>query len=275
VQALKPQATIIVPLLAQRDEFLAVCLASAVKQTVPCEVLVVTSEQTPRSNLDVIHEFQDELPSLVVLRRQRPSFAAAINTGIEAAQALRVGLLFSDDWLDVRAVERCLAHDADIVSSDMAIYDETGTLELSLRKPRTQAVYNLIRSLEDRAIYLGHFLLFRRDLLLSIGGVDETIGNVGPDDFDMIWSLLEGDASAFIVEEKLYCCRDHSGPRLTLRPKEEQVRDLGKILDKHGVFGAKRERWIALHSRWFGRTLQEVVASDMISPPSETREVDC
>ena len=266
---MKAQAAIIVPILAQRDDFLAVCLASAVKQTVPCQILVVTSDQTPRSNLDVINQFQDEFPSFLVLRRQRPSFAAAINTGIEAARTPRVGLLFSDDWLDARAVEHCLAHDADIVSSDMAIYDETGTLELALRKPRTRAVYNQIRSLADRANYLGHFLLFRRDLLLSIGGVDETIGNVGPDDFDMIWTLLEADASIIIVEKKLYCCRDHSGARLTLRPNEEQVRDLEKILDKHGVFGAKRERWIALHSRWFGRTLQEVVASDMMSPPSE------
>ena len=264
---MRPHAAIIVPILAQRDDFLAVCLASAVKQTVPCEILVVTSDQTPRSNLDVILQFQDEFPNLFILRRQRPSFAAAINTGIEAAQAPRVSLLFSDDWLDVRAVERCLAQDADIVSSDMAFYDETGMLELALSKPKTGAAYNQLGSLGDRAAYLGHFLLFRRDVLLSIGGVDETIGNVGPDDFDMIWSLLEADASVIIVEEKLYCCRDHSGVRLTLRPKEDQVRDLEKILDKHGVLGAEREHSIAVHSRWFGRTLQEVVASNS-GPPS-------
>jgi hypothetical protein len=148
----------------------------------------------------------------------------------------------------------------------MAIYDETGMIELALRTPRTAAGYSQLRSLRDRATYLGHFLMFRRNTLLSIGGVDETIGNVGPDDFDMIWSLLETDASVMIVEEKLYCCRDHSGVRLTVRPKEDQVRDLEKILDKHGVFGAERENWIALHSRWFGRTLQEVVASDMVPP---------
>ena len=255
------QATIVVPVRAQRDDFLAVCLSSAVNQTVPCKILVVTSDQTPRSNLDLILQFQNKFPNVCVLRRQRPSFAAAINTGIEAAETSRVGLLLSDDWLHAWAVERCLAYDADIVSTDMAIYDEAGTHELALRKPRSKAAYDQLQSLEDRASYLEHFLMFRRDLLLSIGGVDETIGNVGPDDFDMIWSLLEVGASAAIVEEKLYCYRDHPGVRLTLRPKEDQVRDLEKILDKHGVFGAERERSITRHARWYGRTLQEVVAS--------------
>ena len=258
---MKARAAIIVPILAQRDDFLAVCLASAVGQTVPCEILVVTSDQTPSSNLGVILGFQNEFPNLTVLRRQRPSFAAAINTGIEAAQAPRVSLLFSDDWLDARAVERCLAYDADIVSSDMAVFDESGTRELSLSKPKTQAAYHELRSLEERASYIGHFLLLRRDKVLSIGGVDEKIGNVGPDDFDMIWTLLEADASVIVVEDKLYCCRDHTGVRLTLRSKADQVRDLEKILDKHGVFGADRDRSLRLHARWFGRTLQEVVAS--------------
>jgi glycosyltransferase involved in cell wall biosynthesis len=258
---LSHQAAIVVPVRAQRDDFLAHCLDSAVGQTASCQILVVTSDHTPRSNLDVIHDYQARFPNLVALPRQRPSFAAAINTGIEAAEAPRVGLLLSDDWLDASAVERCLTREADIVSTNMAIYEETGTQRLPLRTPRSQAGYDRLSDLQERAIYLSHFLLFRRDRLLSIGGVDETIGNVGPDDFDMIWSLLEVGASAAIVEEALYCYRDHTGERLTLRPSDDQVRDLEKVLDKHGVVGAERERSIARHSRWFGRTLQEVVAS--------------
>jgi len=177
-----------------------------------------------------------------------------------AANAPRVGLLFSDDWLDPSAVERCLRHDADIVSTNMTIYDATGTSRLALRKLRSNATYDTLTSLHERARYLGHFLLFRKDAVLSIGGVDEMIGNTGADDFDLIWSLLEVGASATIVEEELYCFRDHDGERLTLRPYAEQMRDLKKILDKHGLVGADREQVIARHAPWFGKTLQEVVA---------------
>jgi hypothetical protein len=244
---LNQQATIIVPLRSQRDDFLAACLDSAVRQTSRCQILVVTSEATPRSNLDVVSRFRDKSANVTALPRQRPSFAAAINTGIEAAQAPRVGLLLSDDWLNERAVERCLAADADIVSASMAIYDATGSKRLDLREPRSQAAYDRLESLHDRACYLGHFLLFRRDRLLSVGGVDETIGNVGPDDFDLIWSLLEVGASAAVVEEELYCYRDHPGERLTLRPKADQMSDIGKIFDKHRVFGEEDDR---AKARW-------------------------
>jgi glycosyltransferase involved in cell wall biosynthesis len=256
------QAAIIVPLRSQRDEFLAACLESAVKQTSACQILIVISPETPRSNLDLIARYQETFANVNVLPRQRPPFAAAINTGVEAASAPRVGFLLSDDWLHERVVERCLTVDADIVSTDMAIYDEAGSNRLGLRKPRSQAAYDRLRTLHDRACYLGHFLLFRRGPVMAIGGVDETIGNVGPDDFDLIWSLLEVGASAAIVEEALYCYRDHPGERLTLRPKADQVRDLEKIFDKHGIFGAERESLIMRHARWFGRTLQQVVASE-------------
>ena len=60
--------------------------------------------------------------------------------------------------------------------------------------------------------------------------------------------VINAGATADIVEERLYCYRDHSGIRLTLRPKEDQIRDLEKILDKHGVFGADRERSIERHA---------------------------
>src|SRR5262249_47671701 len=103
---LNHQATIIIPLRAQRDDFLAACLDSAVRQTSRCQILVVTSEATPRSNLDVVARFQETFANVTALPQLRPSFAAAINTGIGAAQASRVGLLLSDDWLSERAVER-------------------------------------------------------------------------------------------------------------------------------------------------------------------------
>lgn len=56
----------------------------------------------------------------------------------EAASGDRVGLLLSDDWLDQRAVELCLPHDADIVSSGNRVFDGDGrtVFEEVSRAPR-------------------------------------------------------------------------------------------------------------------------------------------
>src|SRR5262245_25311672 len=120
------QATIIVPLLRQRDEWLRQCLDSAVTQTVPCEVLVVVSEQTPPATLQVVSAIEPRSGSLTILEEEREGFPAAINTGIRAAACGRVGLLLSDDWLDPGAVEECLKYSADIVSAGHTAFDTDG-----------------------------------------------------------------------------------------------------------------------------------------------------
>src|ERR1017187_6280446 len=107
-------ATIVIPLLDQVDEWLAQCVRSALGQTVRCEVVVVLSPKTRRPNLDLLAALKSEFDNLRLLPREVLGFPGAINAGFEAASADRVGLLFSDDWLDQRAVELCLRHDADI-----------------------------------------------------------------------------------------------------------------------------------------------------------------
>ena len=72
-------ATIVIPLLRQRDEWLEASVRSALAQTIPCEVVVVTSPMTPPSNLAVLAGLADD--RLVVLAQRRPGFAAAMNTG--------------------------------------------------------------------------------------------------------------------------------------------------------------------------------------------------
>lgn len=90
--------------------------------------------------------------------------------------------------------------------------------------------------------------------------MDESIGVTGPDDYDLIWTMLEHGASVSIVEKSLYNYRDHEGERLTLRSREDQVRDLEKILDKHGVPDCEKKELIKKHSKWYGEPIYRVLA---------------
>lgn len=247
------QATVVIPVLNQKRSWLRQCVVSACTQTARVETIVVTSPLTRAAILRELRGLRPRYGSLRILPEARHGFAAALNTGIRAAAAARVGFLLSDDWLDSRAVEQCLGHTADIVSTGLrgVAADGVRVLEEVSRTPSLHE-FRSLPSLERQASYLQHFLLFRKRALEEVGGVDEQIGLTGPDDFDMIWTLLERGASVAIVAEQLYHYRDHTGERLSLRSVEAQVADLGKILDKHGVQGPERARIVAWHSAAFG-----------------------
>jgi GT2 family glycosyltransferase len=256
-------ATIIIPLKRQNDAWLDQCVRSAVAQTAPCEVIVVRSKETPPSNLQVLETLQGESKNLrVLIEKTAGSFPGALNLGIRSANAGRIGFLLSDDWLDAKAVAHCLPLSADIVCTGLTAYYEDGLRILEgASQTLTTAEYNSRRSLEAKAAYLQHLFVFRKQVLLDVGGLDETIGNFpGIDDYDLIWTLLEHEATVAIIEKRLYNYRDHPGERLTLANKEQSIRNLEKILRKHHASDSEIRLIVADHSRWFGRPIYEVLA---------------
>lgn len=256
----RPPATLILPLLRQDPAFLEVALRSALDQTVPGEVIVVTSAQTPGPERAVLAAAAagPHGDRLHVVERPRPGFAVALNTGIAAARADRVGFLMTDDWLEPTALEASLAHDADIVTGGKTIWDATGTERLPMPGLRTREVYDRLTTDRERAAHVTHFLLFRRAPVLAVGGVDETLGDLaGVDDFDLPWSLLERGASVAFVGHSLYHVRDHPGERLTMRPREVRLAALERILVKHGVPEDERAVIGAEYGAWYGRTIAD------------------
>jgi glycosyltransferase involved in cell wall biosynthesis len=248
--------------LRQSDVWLEQAVRSALAQTVPCEVIVVLAPTTPSSNLRVLDRMQVQARDRLRIKEAPQGFAVALNQGIANATSSRIGLLLSDDWLEPSAVEACLPFSVDIVSTGKRSYAADGTTELvQLRRLLTMDRFLQLPTLEAKADYLSHFFLFDRRKLLEIGGLDESLGDSpGIDDYDLIWTLLEHDATVQIVERHLYNRRDHEGERLTLRPKGELLATLRKILEKHGVTGAPRDRLLARKARWFGRPVHVVKA---------------
>lgn len=248
-----PAASVVIPVLEQRADWLVQCVGSALSQTAGCEVIVVVSPRSPPSVREAVEPLGRAHGRLSVIVQDRDGFAAALNTGIARSSAGRVGFLLSDDWLEPAAVDTCLQYEADIVSTGLRVWGADGATRFdSIERRPTQAQFESLPSLERQASYLEHFFLFDRKMLLRVGGVDENIGLTGADDYDLIWTLLEQGARVKVVPDQLYNYRDHFEQRLTLRDPELQARDLGRILDKHGVGGAERERILRTHSAWFG-----------------------
>jgi glycosyltransferase involved in cell wall biosynthesis len=255
------RATIIVPLLRQQDAWLAQAIRSALAQTVPCEVLVVVAPGTPPGNRRVLDRLQAEAPDRMRVVTARTGFPVQLNAGIASATTKRIGLLLSDDWLAPSAVEACLPSPADIVSTGMQFHRADGAELVHIQRRLTMDRFRQLGTLEAQASCLSHFFLFDRRKLEEVGGLDESLGDApGIDDYDLIWVLLERGATVHIVEQDLYHYRDHEEERLTLRPQAELLVTLGRILDKHGVTGAERERLLTAQARWLGRPIHVVKA---------------
>jgi hypothetical protein len=249
----------VIPLLAQNDQWLEHSVISALRQTIACEVIIVFSVGTPTSNLEVLRRLQDSNQNLLLTCCEDTSFPRGLNIGFLTSSADRIGILLSDDWLDPRAAELCLPHDADIVSTGHRFFAADGVTAFEeIDWTPTWEVYERLPTLERKASYLKHFFLLRKSKLAEIGGADEAMGNFpGIDDYDMIWTLLEYQASVALVPENLYNIRDHSGERLTLKSVEESVQGLKRILRKHGIDGQEAARIVGEHSRWFGMPVVE------------------
>jgi len=246
------RATIVMPLKTQVDAWLRESTLSALTQSVPTEVIVVTSVHTPASNHEVLDTLKRDYSQLkIALRPEGAQFAGAINHGFEIASCDRAAILLTDDKIAPEAIEKCLAYDADIVTTSRCGMSESFT-ELLWENKADPVRYNKFTTIEQRASYIGHFMLFNRAKMLSIGGVDPNIGLTGADDYDMIWTLLEAGASVQLVPEMMYFVRDHHGVRLTMRDQQSQIEDLRKILTKHGIVGEEAERMVEVKKRWYG-----------------------
>lgn len=260
------QATIVIPLLDQRVSWLEKSLLSALEQSAPCEVIVIYSSRTNDAAMQLLDSLAARYPNLKSGKRHPGDrFPEAVNMGFNLATTDRIGLLFSDDWIEAECVERCLEIDADIVSTSQTGYAEDAETVVYRRSQSSEA-FNALGKVEEKANYLTHFFLFKKSILDLVNGVDENVGLTGCDDFDMIWSMLEQNATVGIVPQHLYNARDHPGIRLTNRPAELQIEDFKKILEKHGVEGSEFDRILSAHGRWFGRPAHAVLQLDGKSP---------
>ena len=257
----RPAASIVIPLLNQRDTWLRQCVLSAMRQTAPAEVVVMCSPRTCAANLETLRALERQSQRLRTCVQEGDGFAAAINQGFRKAKGGRIGLLLSDDWLRPDAVEKCLACDGDIISTGFTCFAGNGVDEFeSLSSDPRCSVYRDLATLEEKAYYLTHFFLFRAAKIAEAGGLDESIGDApGIDDYDFIWTLLEQGARVSIIEERLYCYRDHQGQRLTLRAPVEQEGNLVRILTKHGIRPEEQAEILRRHSAWFGKPLHCVL----------------
>ena len=229
--------TAIVPLKHYQEPFLRECFRSLLGQSATdWRCIVVVEPEDEASFREILAaELADSRIRLAV--NQGRKLAGAVNTGIRLASTPFVGLLHGDDsW----------SHDAiAVLARAITSHPEVDFFHSSRRV--IQGAEDPGRVVKSRASFtldefvkaspVKHLLCFRRSLALAIGGVDETLDRVGPDDYDFPWTMAERGARFHPIDEALYIYRDHrEGYRLTTHlPLSVHSRQIVKIMRKHRV----------------------------------------
>lgn len=244
--------TAIVPVKAYHEPYLREAFASLFGQT--CgewrAIVVVEPEDVSRFQLLLARELADERIHLVANRGRK--LAGAINTALRAVTTEFAAILLADDMWDRSAVE--------VLSREIE------------RRPQVDFFHSARRAVDDEGnpcsgvlppvgevraeafVYFSqvkHLLCFRRSMALDVGGIDESINSVGPDDYDFPWTMAEHGARFHAIPECLYIYRDHRQTyRLTTHlPMSVHTREIIRIMRKHGVSWPRTlERvWVARH----------------------------
>jgi glycosyltransferase involved in cell wall biosynthesis len=240
--------TALMPLKNYERDFLFKALHSLTAQSNPDWRLLIIVEREDRAAFERLlrAELADKRVRLIVNEGRK--LAGAMNTGMRHAETPFVAILLADDmWADnaakVLTSQIRLHPDADFFHSSRVIVDEHDRPISSVHSSR--ATFQLKDFLVSSPVK--HLLCWRRELALSFGGMDESLNNVGPDDYDFPWSMAEHGARFHAIPEALYLYRDHrGGERLTTHlPLSVHLRELRRILTKHGASRDEMEAKLA------------------------------
>ena len=230
--------TALVPLRNYQREFLFKAFNSLTAQTSPDWRALIIVERADRAKFAGMlrTELADARMRLVVNEGRK--LAGAMNTGMRHAETPFVAILLSDDMWSPEAVEtlrgRIEDHpEVDFFHSSRMIIDENDRPISGVHRSRESIDMSEFMVTSP----VKHLLCWRRELALSFGGMDESLNNVGPDDYDFPWTMAEHGARFHAIPEALYLYRDHrDASRLTTHlPLSVHLRETKRILRKHGA----------------------------------------
>jgi glycosyltransferase involved in cell wall biosynthesis len=248
--------TALLPVKHYRADYLREAVGSLFTQTSPRWRALVIHERGAREELEAVLGEAAGDPRIALVEERGRKLAGALNTGMRAAQTEFAAILFADDlWAPnaVAVLERNIAEhpDIDFFHSARRVIDDDGAPISGVMAAERDVG---LAAFAERAP-VKHLLCWRCELGLRIGGIDESLNSVGPDDYDFPWSMAEAGAAFGAVPECLYVYRDHrSSYRLTTHlPLRTHLRELRRILDKHGVPRAEVRRRLSRARRSYLR----------------------
>jgi O-antigen biosynthesis protein len=204
-----PLISVIMPTCNTPESFLHEVIASVLAQTYRNWELCICDDASDAPHVHrILADISNDDPRIRITRReQRGGIASATNDALKLAVGEYVAPLDHDDLLHPDALASVAAAlmqtSADIVYTDHDCVGEDGNRRLPYFKPD----WSLDLFLSQ--MYLGHLVVFRRDMVDRLGGLRPEMD--GAQDYDLVLRCLADGAKIAHVPRVLYHWRQHSG----------------------------------------------------------------
>lgn len=203
-----PLISVIMPTCNTPESFLCEAIASVLAQTYQNWELCICDDASDTPHVRRILSDIVEDPRIhVVYRSLRGGIANATNDALKLATGEYIAPLDHDDVLHPEALASVAAEfaraGADIVYTDHDCMDESGSRRLPYFKPD----WSLDLFLSQ--MYLGHLVVFRRDMVARLEGLRAEMD--GSQDYDLVLRCVSEGAKIAHVPRVLYHWRQHSG----------------------------------------------------------------
>ncbi len=228
-----PVISVVVPAYETPELFLRQLIASVLAQTYGrWELIFADGSRTDRVET-VVREYEKKDGRIRYKRLSKNGgISANTNEGFAMANGAFIGLLDHDDLLSPQALfqvaaavgrhpqARVFYSDEDKVSADLRVH----------MQPHLKTDFD--RELLYSYNYICHFLVFSRELLREVGGLDETYD--GSQDYDFILRLSEREERFVHIPEILYHWRVHEGSTAASSLAKDYAYDAGcRALSAH------------------------------------------
>jgi GT2 family glycosyltransferase len=220
----RPLISVVMPTHDTDPRLLREAIASVRAQSYPDWELVVVDDGSVRPDTRRAITRAVSRDSRITARMldRNAGISAATNAGLELCRGRFVAFLDHDDTLApdalLRAAQAFAEHDADVVYTDQDKLAPDGRRTDPFLKPDWSPVYAL------GAMYVGHLLVARRELISAVGGLDSAFDTV--QDFELLLRLSEHTERIHHIPEVLYHWRAVPGSIALGEDEKEGVSEL-------------------------------------------------
>lgn len=124
-----PKVSILVPIF-NVEKYLRQCLDSVVNQSLKDIEIICINDGSTDSSPEIIQGYAKNDSRFVVINKTNSGYGDSMNKGLEKARGEYIGIVESDDWVDVDMFENlydiAVKNDVDVVKSNFYFYSGTG-----------------------------------------------------------------------------------------------------------------------------------------------------